>query len=127
MEITPRESVILAADFASLVEWYAGALGFAVTKRFEGKFHYCNLETAGGVRIGIAPAAEMGVTPDNRSANTVVLQFRVPDVKAFLEHVRDQGGTITGGPSFDPSDSFWFGSFADPEGNPFWVVDENCP
>lgn len=30
-------------------------------------------------------------------------------------------------PDFDKGGGFWFGSFSDPEGNPSWVVDKNCP
>ena len=36
-------------------------------------------------------------------------------------------GTVTGGPARDAQGGFWFGGFADPEGNPVWVVDGACP
>jgi predicted enzyme related to lactoylglutathione lyase len=127
MEIRSREPVILATDFSALVAWYRDALGFSVTKRFEDGFHYCNLESRSGGKIGIASAKEMGVDPADRSLNTVVLQFEVDDVKAFFTHLEAAGGTIVSGPSFDAKDSFWFGGFSDPEGNPFWVVDKDCP
>lgn len=127
MKIRRREPVVLAASFAPLVDWYRDVLGFRVTKRFDDKFHYCNLETDGGVTLGIASAAEMGVEPADRGNNTVVLQFEVDDVKELLARVEAGGGRILNGPAFDPDGSFWFGSFADPEGNPFWVVDGNCP
>ena len=127
MDIRTREPVVLAADFDSLVEWYRDVLELKITKRFDDGFHYCNLESGSGVRIGIGTAGEMGVEPAARSRNTVVLQFEVEDVKAFLQHVESGGGRVTGGPSFDRDGGFWFGSFADPEGNPFWVVDRNCP
>ncbi len=45
VEIRPRESVILATDFAKLVDWYRDVLGFQVVKLFEDDFHYCNLSS----------------------------------------------------------------------------------
>ena len=127
IEIRPRETVILAADFQALVAWYRDTLGFKVIKLFEKEFHFCNLETPSGLKIGIGSAEEMGVTPTDRSMNTVVLQFEVDDVAEFFAHLKAAGGTVTFGPSFDKSDEFWFGGISDPEGNPIWVVDKNCP
>ena len=127
IEIRPRETVILATGFAELFAWYRDVLGFRVTRLFEDGFHFCNLETSTGIRIGIGDAAEMGVVPGDRSTNTVVLQFEVDDVKAFFAHLEKSGATISNGPAFDKNDGFWFGGFADPEGNPIWVVDKNCP
>jgi len=127
IELSPRESVILAENFKVLVAWYRDVLGFKITKEFEEGFNYCNLETPTGIRIGIGDAKQMGVEPLDRSRNTVVLQFQVEDVKELFAHLEREGGKVTSGPSFDKGLKFWFGSFADPEGNPFWVVDENCP
>ncbi len=127
IDLRPRETVILAADFASLVAWYRDVLGFAVTSLIEDSFHYANLATPSGIGIGIASAEEMGVVPGDRANNTVVLQFEVDDVKALFGHIERAGGKITGEPTFNKQDNFWFGSFADPEGNPCWVVDKNCP
>ena len=127
MEIRPRETVILAEDFSDLVAWYRDALGFTVIDLFEESFHYCNLETPTGIRLGIADAAEMDVVPKDRPSNTVVLQFEVDDVQAFFGHLKQSGASITSGPLFNKEKEFWFGSFADPEGNPCWVVDKNCP
>jgi predicted enzyme related to lactoylglutathione lyase len=126
-EIRPRETVVLASDFSKLVEWYRDVLGFKVVKRFEEAYHYCNLETSSGIRIGIASAEEMGVKPLDRAVNTVVLQFEVDDLKEFFSGLKAEGGVVTFGPNFDKKDEFWFGGFSDPEGNPFWVVDKNCP
>ena len=119
MKLHPRESVILADDFQALVDWYQQVLGFKVTRLFEQDYHYCNLENENGIRLGIADAKEMGVNPNDRKNNTVVLQFQVADVKGFLEHVGDNGGKITFGPSLDKKDNFWYGGFSDLEGNPF--------
>jgi predicted enzyme related to lactoylglutathione lyase len=127
MEIRPRETVILASDFSKLVDWYRDVLGFKVVKRFEEAYHYCNLETSSGIRIGIASAEEMGVKPLDRAVNTVVLQFEVDDLKEFFSGLKAAGGVVTFGPNFDKKDEFWFGGFSDLEGNPFWVVDKNCP
>jgi predicted enzyme related to lactoylglutathione lyase len=127
MKLDPRESVILAEDFRAVVDWYQRVLGFKVTRLVESDYHYCNLENESGIRLGIAAAKEMGVNPIDRKSNTVVLQFQVADVQGFLENVREKGGDITFGPSLDKKEGFWFGGFSDLEGNPFWVVDENCP
>lgn len=127
IEIRPREAVILASDFAMLVAWYREVLGFTVTNLFDEDFHYCNLETSSGIKLGIGEAREMGIEPIDRSRNTVVLQFEVDDVESFFALLQEAGATVTNGPSFDKKGGFWFGAFADPEGNPCWVVDKNCP
>ena len=129
VELRPRETVILATGFSALVDWYRDALGFTVVQLFEDDLHFCNLETPSGIKIGIGigDAAEMGVEPGDRQGNTVILQFEVDDVKELFAHLEQVGATITNGPSFSEQDGFWFGSFADPEGNPCWVVDKNCP
>lgn len=66
VELRPRETVILATDFSRLVDWYRDVLGFTVVKLFEDDFHFCNLETPTGIRIGIGDAKEMGVVPGDR-------------------------------------------------------------
>ena len=126
-DIRLRETVILATDFSGLVAWYRDILGFTVVRLFEDGFHYANLETPLGMKIGIADAAEMGVVPGDRCVNTVVLQFEVDDLQEFFVYLEKSGAAITQGPSFDAKDEFWFGGFADPEGNPCWAVDKNCP
>ena len=127
IEIRPREVVILASDFTNLVAWYQETLGFIVTGLFKEGYHYCNLETPSGCNVGIADAEEMGVVPKDRSLNTVILQLEVDDVPAFLEHIRSAGASVTLGPTRDEKGGFWYGGFSDPEGNPCWVVDKNCP
>lgn len=124
--IGPREPVIMAEKWSALVDWYINVLGFIQTYRVEDDYHYVNLETASGIKIGIADATEMGVKIRERASNTVVLQFDVPDVKAFFEHIETNGGTKVFGPSFDEKGQFWFGGIEDLEGNPIWIVDENC-
>ncbi|MCA9922645.1 MAG: VOC family protein [Anaerolineales bacterium] len=127
MKLNPRESVIFAEDFQAMKAWYRDVLGFAVTRSHEEDYHYCNLENEQGIRLGIADAKEMAVTPSDRQNNSVVLQFEVADVKGFFAYLQEKGGNITFGPSFDTKNGFWYGGFHDLEGNPFWVVDENCP
>ena len=53
-------------------------------------------------------------------------RIETPDVAALLHRVRERGGSIDG-PLTDSARGFSFGSFKDPEGNPWWVVDPNCP
>lgn len=127
MDIRAREPVVLAADFPGLVAWYRERLGLEVVQLFEDGFHYAKLAGSGGVRIGVASAREMGVTPGDHAHDTVVLQLEVDDVRGFLERLREAGASLTGAASYDEERGFWFGGFADPEGNPFWVVDANCP
>ncbi len=127
MRISPRETVILAEDFDAIVAWYVNILGFQIVKTFNDGYRYCNLETESGIRIGIAPAAEIGVVPRDRASNTVLIQIEVRDVRLLFEQLREAGGDITFGPFFDESGKFWYGGFSDLEGNPIWVVDENCP
>ena len=69
----------------------------------------------------------MRVEPGDRARNTVVLQLEVDSVQDLFTHLEANGATITSGPSHDADAGFWFGGFADPEGNPIWVVDKNCP
>ncbi len=125
--IQPREVVLLADDWAGLVAWYRDVLGFREVSRQEEGFHYCHLRTESGIRIGIASAAEMGVEAGDRGRNTVVLQFEVADLRGFFGRLEQAGGRITGPATFNAADGFWFGAVADPEGNPLWFVDRNCP
>jgi uncharacterized glyoxalase superfamily protein PhnB len=127
IQIRPREPVILANEFSELLAWYRDALGFTVVNLIEEGFHYCNLETPSGIKLGIADAAEMGVVPNSPRNNAVVLQFEVDDVQELFSRLEQSGASITNGPLFNAKDEFWFGAFADPEGNPCWVVDKNCP
>lgn len=127
IELRPREPVLFATDFSALVAWYRDCLGFTVDRLFEDEYHYCNLTTSSGIQLGIADATEMAVEAQDRMRNSLVLQFEVDDVAAFFEHLKSQGGTVTFGPSLDEKGGFWFGGFADIEGNPSWVVDKNCP
>ncbi|MEM7263821.1 MAG: VOC family protein [Planctomycetota bacterium] len=127
MEVRTREPVILAEDFSALVSWYETALGWKTIQRFDEGYHYAVLEGPGGAKVGIADRKECGVEAGDRSRNGIVLQFEVDDLKAFFEEVVASGATVPKPAAFDPNGKFWFGGFADPEGNPYWCVDRNCP
>ncbi len=126
-DLQPREPVVLVEDFGRLVAWYRDVLGFRVRRTFEDGMHYANLETESGIELGIALASEVQTEPGDRAGATVILQFEVHDVRGLLNHVATKGGTVTFGPHFNEQDGFWFGAFADPEGNRSWVVDGACP
>ena len=125
--IRPRESVILADNFEAQVKWYRETLGFKQTDLFEDDYHFANLETESGIKLGIGSAKEMGVEPQDRSKTTILLQFEVDDLAEYFEYLATSGAKILFGPSFEKKGQFWFGGFADPEGNPWWVVDKDCP
>ena len=127
LALRPRETVILAEDFSALVNWYRDVLEFTIVASFSDAFHYACLETPSGIKIGIASAQEMGVVPGDRSGNTVLLQFEVDELHAFFVDLKQAHVTVTFGPAQDKQDSFWYGGFEDPEGNPIRVVDRNCP
>jgi uncharacterized glyoxalase superfamily protein PhnB len=110
-----------------MVDWYREVLGFKIIKQFQTDYHYSNLETSSGIRVGIAEIKYEGVVLDESARNSIVIQFEVNDVEKFFAHLEKKGVKISGGPSFDRKDNFWFGSFLDPDGNLYWVVDENCP
>ena len=126
-EIKPRETVILVSEFDKMVEWYKNILGFKVIKIFNQDFHYCNMKTDTGIKLGIGVLDEMGLESKPESSSSVILQIEVDDLRGFFEYLKENQVTITGGPSFDKRDKFWFGSFNDPEGNSIWVVDSSCP
>jgi len=122
--IRPREIVILAREVEGLADWYVEALGMRVTARFE-DLSYVNLESDGGLRIGIGarPSPEEA---DLGNEGRVIPQLEAEDVRGLLDRVRRSGGEA-GAPARDSKRGFDFGSFKDPEGNAWWVVDPNCP
>ncbi len=125
--IRPRESVILAEDFKVLVFWYREVLGFELKRLAEDDYHFANLETKSGIKIGIGSAKQMGLEPGDRSKAAVILQLEVDDLPQFFEHVAASGANILFGPTKDTEENFWFGAITDPEGNQWWVVDKDCP
>jgi predicted enzyme related to lactoylglutathione lyase len=115
-------AVVLAEDYARLRDWYLETLELELEEEWTEHYHYAELVKDGRLVVGIADAKEMGVEPGERQRQAVVAQFNVEDVKAFLRRVEDAGGTVPFGPSLDETGGFWFGGFADLEGNPAWVV-----
>ena len=62
-----------------------------------------------------------------RIQNTVILQIATNDLKILFNKIKNNGGSILFGPSYDIGDKYWYGSIADIEGNEIWVIDEDCP
>ena len=132
IKILPRETVLVAKNYQSLIDWYINNLNFKIINNFP-DIKYCYLETDSGIKIGIADMEELiKSTPANkplskRVMNTVILQICTNDLQSLFKKIKNNGGSVLFGPSYDEGDKFWFGSFTDIEGNEIWVVDENCP
>jgi predicted enzyme related to lactoylglutathione lyase len=125
MRLELMNAVVLAEDYAALRDWYIYALGLELRQEWTEKFHYAELVKNGKLVVGIADAKEMGLTPHphgEKKNATVVAQFNVDDVPTFLANIREKGGHVPFGPSYDPNLDLHFGGFADIEGNPAWVV-----
>ena len=123
MKLQLMNAVIMAEDYGKLRDWYIDALDLTLDGEWTAKYHYAELKRDGKCVVGIADAKEMGVTPGDRKNASVVAQFNVDDVRAFLARVKEKGGDVPLGPSFEEDEKFWFGGFADPEGNVCWVVE----
>ena len=52
--------------------------------------------------------------------------MNVDDIKGLFARVKEKGGDVPFGPSWEENEKFWFGGFADIEGNLFWVVEKPC-
>ncbi len=123
MRLELMNTVVMAADYEKLRDWYIDALELELEQEWTGKYHYAELVKNGKLVVGIADAKEMGVTPQAMKKNaTLVAQFNVDDVAAFLARIREKGGDVSFGPSYDADEDLHFGGFADIEGNPNWVV-----
>ena len=123
MRLELMNAVVMAADYVKLRDWYIDALELELKEEWTEKFHYAELVKNGKLVVGIADAKEMGVTPHEEKKNaTLVAQFNVDDVAAFLARVKEKGGAVPFGPSYDADNDLHFGGFADIEGNPGWVV-----
>jgi predicted enzyme related to lactoylglutathione lyase len=116
-------AVVMAEDYERLRDWYIDALELTLEEEWTEKYHYAELVKDGRLVVGIASAEEMGVAPRERKSATVVAQLNVDDVRGFLARVKEKGADVPFGPSFDENGKFWFGGFADIEGNPVWVVE----
>ena len=123
MKLELMNAVVLAEDYEQLRDWYVDALDLTLDGEWTDKYHYAELKRDGKFVVGIATAAEMKVTPGDRKNASVVAQFNVDDVRGFLARVKEKGGDVPFGPSWEEDEKFWFGGFADPEGNLCWVVE----
>lgn len=123
MRLELMNTVVMAADYEKLRDWYMDALDLELQQEWTEQYHYAELVRDGKLVVGIADAKEMGVTPHEEKKNaTLVAQFNVEDVSAFLARIKEKGGAVPFGPSYDPDEDLHFGGFADIEGNPCWVV-----
>ena len=127
IKILPRETVLVAKNYQSLIDWYINNLNFKIINNFP-DIKYSYLKTDSGIKIGIADMEELGnKNYSKRIMNTVILQICTNDLKSLFKKIKKNGGSVLFGPSFDEGDKYWYGSFTDIEGNEIWVVDENCP
>ena len=122
MKLRLLNAVLLAEDYEKLRDWWIDVVGLELVGEWTEKYHYAELAHEGRFVVGIASAAEMGADPATPRRNGAVPQLQVDDVKAFLARIQEHGGDVPFGPSFEDDEKFWFGGFADCEGNPVWVV-----
>ena len=115
-------TVVLARDYEKLVTWYRKALQLKVRRVVTEGYDWTELERP-GLRIGIAPAKQMGVTLPKKRTNAVVLHLVTKDVKGLLKRAKQHGGTVAFGPSRDAEKKYTYGAFRDIEGNDVWLID----
>ena len=123
MKLQLMNVVVMARDYEGLRDWYADVLGLERVLEHSEHYHYAELAREGRLVVGIASADEMKTGPGAGARATLVGQLNVDDVRGFLARVDERGGTVPFGPSHDAQDDFWYGGFADPEGNVWWVVE----
>jgi predicted enzyme related to lactoylglutathione lyase len=123
MRLELLNAVILAEDYAALRDWYRAALGLDLKQEWSESYHYAELSRDGKLVVGIADAKEMGLDPIAPRRNAIVAQFRVSDVPALCERVKEHEGTVLFGPSYEEKEGFSYCAFTDPEGNQLWAVD----
>ena len=127
VKILPRETVLVAKNYQSLIDWYVDNLNFKIVYN-NLDIKYCSLETDSGIKIGIAEMKSLGnESYSKRIMNTVILQIATNDLKILFKKIKNNGGSILFDPSYDEGDKYWYGSVTDSEGNEIWVIDENCP
>ena len=126
-KILPREIVLVAKNHQSLIDWYVNNLNFKIVYN-NLDIQYCSLATDSGIKIGIADMESLGnENYSKRIMNTVILQIATNDLDILFNKIKNNGGSILFGPSYDEGDKYWYGSVTDIEGNEIWVIDENCP
>ena len=81
IRILPRETVIVAKNYQSLIDWYIDNLNFKIVYN-NLDIKYCSLETDSGIKIGIADMESLGnESYSKRIMNTVILQIATNDLK----------------------------------------------
>lgn len=117
-------TVVLAKDYARTVAWYRKTFALKTRMVVTEGFDWTELERP-GLRIGFAPARQMRVKLPARRANAVVMHLTTRDVRGLMRRVAHAGGKVLFGPSQDAfkGKKYWYGAFADVEGNAIWVAD----
>ena len=127
IKILPRETVIVAKNYQLLIDWYINNLNFKIVY-YNLNIKYCSLKTDSDIEIEIADMDRLeNENYSKRIQNTVILQIATNDLEILFKKIKNNGGSILFGPSYDEGDKYWYGSVADSEGNEIWVIDENCP
>ena len=117
----------MAKNYQLLIDWYINNLNFKIVYN-NLDIKYCSLKTDSGIEIGIADMdSSCNKNYAKRIQNTVILQIATNDLEILFKKIKNNGGSILFGPSYDEGDKYWYGSVADSEGNEIWVIDENCP
>lgn len=123
MDVTLINSVIMAQDYETLVEWYRETLELDIKLKVDKDYKYTDLAKNGKLVIGFAQAEEKDYVPTRNKNNTMIMQISVSDIHLLFERIKNSGGTIMFGPSVDRNEGFKFGAFKDIEGNQVWVIE----
>lgn len=115
-------TVVLARDYRRLVAWYRKALDMKPKLVVTEGFDWTELARP-GLRIGITPARQMKAKLATPRRNAVILHLVSKDVRGLLRRIKRHGGRVLFGPSRNTDPEYWYGAFADIEGNPVWVID----
>ena len=80
IKILPRETVIVAKNYQSLIDWYVDNLNFKIVYN-NLDIKYCSLATDSGIKIGIADMESLdNENYSKRIQNTVILQISTNDL-----------------------------------------------
>lgn len=115
-------TVVLATNYKKLVAWYKKAFSMKTKLVVTEGFDWTEL-TRNGLRIGLAPAAQMGAKLPRKRANAVILHLVSKDVRGLMRKVKACGARIRFGPNYNEEEKYWYGAFDDIEGNQIWVLD----
>jgi predicted enzyme related to lactoylglutathione lyase len=113
--------VVLAEDYGVVRDWWVAALGLRIHREWP-ELPYCDLAIGDTVVLGVSPMGAMELQPPTPRLNTTFPQFVSDDVEALLARIVEHGGSVVFGPSYAEDGGYWYGAFADIEGNQAWVV-----